>query len=107
MRKPLGCLRLCECVNLRIKDLDLARNQILIRDGKGFKDRITMLPVALRSDLGDRRARLKLAHEQDLRRGRALTTLPYALGRKYPNLSKSWLWQYVFPASKYIWTKRR
>ena len=96
-------LRLTECVSLRVKDLDLAANQILVRDGKGFKDRVTMLPQSLRGELAESLARLKLMHaaEREQRRGHA--TLPYALGRKYPNLSKSWHWQYLFPASKLVW----
>lgn len=96
-------LRLTECVSMRIKDLDLTGNQILVRDGKGFKDRVTMLPQALRGELNDRLARLKLLHATDRQGGRGHTTLPYALARKYPNLAKSWQWQYVFPAAKLVW----
>ncbi len=96
-------LRLTECANLRVKDIDFTSNQILVRDGKGFKDRITMLPEALKSDLKERLDRLKLLHQEELRKSRGHTTLPYALTRKYPNLSKSWLWQYVFGAAKLVW----
>ena len=62
-----------------------------------------MLPLAVRPDLVHRLTRLKLVHAQDLRNGRGFTTLPHALSRRYPNLSKSWLWQYVFSASKHVW----
>ncbi len=95
-------LRLSECVSLRVKDLDFDANQILVRDGKGFKDRITMLPRRVAADLQDRIARQKLLHSAELASERGYTTLPYALARKYPNLAKSWLWQYVFPASKLV-----
>ena len=95
-------LRLTECVSLRVEDVDLAGNQILVRDGKGFKDRVTMLPQALRGELNDRLARLKLLHATDREGGRGHTTLPYALARKYPNLAQSWQWQYVFPAAKLV-----
>jgi len=83
-------LRLTECTNLRVKDVDFSTNQILIRDGKGFKDRVTMLPEAVRSELLQWVKRLKLFHERELQAGRGLATLPYALGRKYPNIAKSW-----------------
>jgi integron integrase len=96
-------LRLTECTNLRIKDVDFATNQILVRDGKGFKDRVTMLPEAVREALSRWIDRLKLFHQKELNAGRGRATLPYALARKYPNLSKSLQWQYVFPAGKQIW----
>jgi integron integrase len=96
-------LRLTECVSLRVKDVDLTANQILVRDGKGFKDRLTMLPQAVRTELGERLQRLKLVHAAEREHGNGYTTLPYALARKYPNLAKSWQWQYVFPAGKLVW----
>jgi integron integrase len=96
-------LRLTECTNLRVKDVDFTTNQILVRDGKGFKDRVTMLPDAVREELLGWVDRLKLFHQKELQIGRGRATLPYALARKYPNLSKSLQWQYVFPAGKLVW----
>jgi integron integrase len=96
-------LRLTECTNLRVKDVDFASNQILVRDGKGFKDRVTMLPEAVKDELLAWINRLKMFHQEELQAGRGRATLPYALARKYPNLSKSLQWQYVFPAAKLVW----
>jgi integron integrase len=96
-------LRLMECTNLRVKDVDFSTNQILIRDGKGFKDRVTMLPEVVKAELSQWISRLKVLHEKELQSGRGLVTLPYALSRKYPRLAKSWQWQYVFPAGKVVW----
>jgi integron integrase len=96
-------LRLTECTNLRVKDVDFTSNQILVRDGKGFKDRITMLPETVKEELVARVERLKLFHQKELQRGRGRATLPYALARKYPNLARSLQWQYVFPAAKLVW----
>jgi hypothetical protein len=72
-----------------VKDVDFTSNQILVRDGKGFKDRVTMLPKSVREELLKWINRLKSLHEQELQAGRGRATLPYALARKYPNLSKS------------------
>jgi len=96
-------LRLTECTNLRVKDIDFSANQILVRDGKGFKDRITMLPESVREELLNWINRLKSVHQEELQRGKGNATLPYAMARKYPNLSKSLQWQYVFPAGKLVW----
>jgi integron integrase len=96
-------LRLTECTNLRVKDVDFTTNQILVRDGKGFKDRVTMLPEAVRNELQQHIERLKTFHRKELEACRGLATLPYALARKYPNLSKSLQWQYVFPAARMTW----
>ena len=96
-------LRLTECTTLRVKDVDFSTNQILIRDGKGFKDRVTMLPEAIRAELSEWIKRLKIFHQKELQVGKGLATLPYALARKYPNLAKSWQWQYVFPSAKIVW----
>jgi integron integrase len=98
-----GGLRLRECTNLRIKDIDFSTNQILVRDGKGFKDRVTMLPEAVKEELSKWISRLKSLHQKELDAGRGHATLPYALARKYPNLSKSLQWQYVFPAVRLVW----
>jgi integron integrase len=93
-------LRLMECLRLRVKDLDFHYNQITIRDGKGEKDRVTMLPAPLKPVLERHLKKVKLLHEEDLSEGFGEVFLPYALGRKYPNASKEWAWQYVFPAAK-------
>jgi integron integrase len=92
-------MRLMECLRLRVKDVDFARGEILIRDGKGFKDRVTMLPASLTVPLRDHLAYVRALHERDLSTGGGETGLPYALDRKYPGAGKEWGWQYVFPAS--------
>lgn len=93
-------LRLMECLRLRVKDLEFAQHQILVRDGKGMKDRVTMLPEALEEPLRAHLARVKEAYQQALAAGEAGVYLPYALERKYPNAGREWGWQYVFPAEK-------
>ncbi|MBA4396888.1 MAG: integron integrase [Syntrophus sp. (in: bacteria)] len=96
-----GCgLRLMECVRLRIKDVDFDQNQILIRDGKGMKDRTTMLPQQLKPLLIDQISRVRILHEQDLRSGLGEVYLPYALERKYPQAARETGWQYIFPADR-------
>lgn len=92
-------LRIMEGLRLRVKDVEFARKEILVRDGKGFKDRVTMLPAALAAPLADHLKRVKALHEQDLAAGRGAVFLPYALERKYPNASRDWAWQYVFPSA--------
>jgi len=92
-------LRLMECVRLRVKDVDFAANQVVIREGKGFKDRVTMLPESLQPALREHLERVKLLHEQDLKAGHGSVYLPYALERKYPSAGREWGWQYVFPAA--------
>jgi integron integrase len=95
-----GCgLRLMECLRLRVKDLDLSYNQIAIRDGKGEKDRLTMLPAKLKQPLMRHLQKVKILHEEDVASGYGEVFLPYALERKYPNAPKLWGWQYVFPAN--------
>ena len=94
-------LRLLECCRLRVKDVDFATNQIVIRDGKGRKDRVTMLPAAVKAALT---AHLEGAHDQhqaDLRHGAGWVELPGALLRKYPNAGRDWGWQWVFPATRF------
>jgi integron integrase len=93
-------LRLMECVRLRVKDLDFDYRQIIVRDGKGEKDRRTILPAPLMETLQHHLARVRLQHEEDVRQGYGRVYLPYALERKYPNAATDWVWQYVFPASK-------
>jgi integron integrase len=91
-------LRLMECVRLRVKDVDFAQRQIIVRDGKGDKDRVTMLPESLIQPLQVHLQQVKTLHEDDLANGYGAVYLPFALERKYPNASREWGWQYVFPA---------
>ncbi|MBN1146538.1 MAG: integron integrase [Anaerolineales bacterium] len=93
-------LRLMECVRLRVKDIDFERRQIVVRDGKGEKDRVTLLPGGLIEDLQRHLRHVKLIHEDDLQDGFGSVYLPYALERKYPNTTQEWGWQWLFPASK-------
>lgn len=93
-------LRLMECCRLRIKDLDFGYHQITVRDGKGNKDRVTMLPDSLLSPLEEHLMRVHALHQQDLDNGYGSVYLPYALERKYPNAEKEWIWQYVFPSNR-------
>lgn len=90
-------LRLMECVKLRVHDLDLAANQVTVRDGKGFKDRLTMLPEAVKAPLREHLARVRLIHQCDITDGYGRVSMPYALARKYPNAAAEWGWQWVFP----------
>ncbi|HSI22981.1 MAG TPA: integron integrase [Methylophilaceae bacterium] len=92
-------LRILECLRLRVKDVDFARKEILVRDGKGFKDRVTMLPQSLIPALQQHLERVKALHEQDLQAGYGAVFLPNALDRKYPNAAREWGWQYVFPSA--------
>ena len=93
-------LRLLECLRLRVKDVDFGYSRIVVRDGKGAKDRVTMLPGRLRRPLKEHLAHAKAVHERDLQLGFGSVYLPEALERKYPNAHRSWMWQYVFPAAK-------
>jgi integron integrase len=92
-------LRLLEVLTLRVKDIDFAQNQITVRDGKGQKDRVTMLPASAKHLLSEHLKQVERLHRQDLRQGFGRVYLPEALGRKYPNASREWGWQYVFPAA--------
>lgn len=91
-------LRLLECVRLRVKDLEFSRGEMLVRDGKGQKDRVTMLPRNLLEPLRTHLARVHVLHEQDVAAGFGRVYLPFALDRKYPNADREWGWQYVFPS---------
>ena len=93
-------LRVMECVRLRVKDIDFGYRQIVVRDGKGHKDRVTMLPEVVIEALSRHLEKVKAAHEIDLKAGFGTVYLPYALERKYRHANRSWGWQYVFPASK-------
>ncbi len=93
-------LRLMECLRLRIKDLDFDRNIITIREGKGGKDRVTMLPNNLKEPLQTHLAGVRQKHKEELAEGVGTVKLPFALASKYPNAPTQWKWQFVFPAPK-------
>ena len=91
-------LRQIECLQLRVKDVDFAYRQILVRDGKGGKDRVTMLPEQTVQPLQAHLGRVRALHQRDLATGHGEVNLPLALARKYPNAGRDWGWQYVFPS---------
>ncbi|MBI3164239.1 MAG: integron integrase [Anaerolineales bacterium] len=92
-------IRLMECLRLRVKDLDFQNRQIIVRDGKGGDDRLTILPDSLIAPLRQHLLRVQEIHQQDLAKGFGAVHLPHAIAQKYPNARHDWLWQYVFPAS--------
>jgi integron integrase len=94
-------LRLMECCRLRIKDIDFTRNEVVVRSGKGNKDRYTMLPSAVRDSLIQHLRGVKSQHDEDLEHGLGRVSLPNALDRKYPNAGTEWGWQWVFPATSH------
>jgi integron integrase len=91
-------MRLLEGLRLRVKDVDLERHEITVRDGKGARDRVTMLPVRLAEPLVSHLARVRVLHERDLAEGYGEVHLPFALARRYPKTGRRWTWQYVFPS---------
>ncbi len=93
-------LRVLECARLRVKDIDFESNQIVVRAGKGDRDRVTLLPAAVKADIARHLEVVRRQHEQDLRRGAGWAALPGALVRKYPNAGREWGWQWVFPATR-------
>ena len=95
-----GGLRLLECLRLRVKDVEWELGQIVVRQGKGDKDRRTILPKAVRLPLADHLGRVRGLHAEDLAAGHGRVHLPYAFGRKSPAAETSWAWQYVFPSSR-------
>jgi len=90
-------LRISECIRLRVKDIDFGQHCLTVRDGKGEKDRITMLPASLLIPLQEHIRRVKQVHEKDLKNGFGTVYLPNALEKKFPNANREWAWQYVFP----------
>ena len=96
-----GGLRLMECCRLRIKDIDFARNEIMIRAGKGDKDRHTMLPAAIKDSLSKLIEANRVQHQDDIGKGLGRVALPNALDRKYPNAGRDWAWHWVFPAPQH------
>ena len=93
-------LRLMECLRLRVKDLDFDRNQIMVRSGKGDKDRVTMLPESLKGELKAQLERLRLAHARETECGRGECSLPEDVIKKHPGAAREWVWQFVFPAAR-------
>jgi integron integrase len=93
-------LRLLECLRLRVKDIDFGYRQITVRESKGMRERVTILPDRLRRPLEAHLARVKELHHHDLASGGGAVYLPSALHRKYPNAAREWRWQYLFPAEK-------
>jgi len=91
-------MRLMEALRLRVKDVELSRKEILIRDGKGAKDRVTMLPTALVNPLKAHLLKVRALHDQDVAEGFGEVYLPHALDKKYPTAAREWGWQYVFPS---------
>ena len=93
-------LRLLEVLRLRIQDVDFGNGLVIVRQGKGGKDRRTMLPERLKAELQAHLERVRLTHERDLKEGFGRVVLPFALAQKYPNADRQWAWQYVFPAGQ-------
>jgi len=93
-------LRLLECARLRVQDIEFSMNQIVVRDGKGAKDRVTVLPAVVKEALAQHLRRVKRQHDADLAGGAGWVELPWALARKYPNAGREWPWQWVFPATR-------
>ena len=98
-------LRLSEALDLRVKDVDFDRAQIVVRQGKGRKDRVTMLPSTTAPALCRHLADVRRLHEVDLASGFGRVVLPDALARKYPGAERAWPWQFVFPASRVWWPR--
>jgi integron integrase len=94
-------LRLLECCRLRVQDVDFAANQIIVRGGKGDKDRVTMLPAIVKRDLVRHVEAARVQHRRDVEHGAGWVELPDALARKYPNAGGEWAWQWVFPATRH------
>jgi integron integrase len=93
-------LRQIECLSMRVKDVDFAYRQVLVRDGKGARDRVTMLPENLVQPLQAHLGKVRILHARDRKEGFGAVRLPYALGRKYPHAGRAWAWQYLFPSAR-------
>ena len=93
-------LRIDEAIRLRIQNIDFEHGQILVRDGKGAQDRLTMFPKLMEESLREHLVRVKDLHQSDLQKGYGRVYLPNALSRKYPNAEREWIWQYLFPSSR-------
>lgn len=97
-------LRLMEALRLRIQDIDFDQNMIVVRNGKGNKDRITLMPGSVKVQLREHITNSKKRHNDDLIMNRGYTTLPFALSKKYPNADKEFIWQYVFASARFVKT---
>jgi len=95
-----GRRRVLECCRLRVQDIDFATNQIVVRGGKGDKDRVTMLPATTKTNLARHLEAVRAQHHRDVSAGAGWVELPTALSRKYPNAGREWVWQWVFPATR-------
>ncbi len=93
-------LRLLECLELRVKDIDFETRQLTVRQGKGRKDRLTMLPLSVVPTLSAHLEDVRRLHQTDLQNGLGRVVLPHGLATKYPNADRSWAWQFVFPAGR-------
>jgi integron integrase len=93
-------LRLLECCRLRVKDVDVGRKELVVRDGKGLKDRVTLIPITLLRPLSEQIRRVETQHRRDLEHGAGYVELPYALRTKFPWAATHWGWQWVFPATR-------
>jgi len=93
-------LRLLECLRLRVKDIDFSTNQLVVREGKGNKDRVTVLPTSVKAPFAAHLVSVRALHQRDLEHGFGRVYLPDALHQKYPNADREWGWQWVFPASQ-------
>ncbi len=91
-------LRVTECLQLRVKDVDMGQNQIAVRQGKGMKDRVTVLPTVVLPFLQEHLRNVQHIHARDLAEGFGCVELPFALARKYTNACREWVWQYIFPS---------
>ena len=98
-------LRLLECLRLRVKDIDFEANRIIVREAKGGRDRVTMLPARLKPALRAHLERVRAVHARDKAEGAGGVELPAALGRKYPRAGAEWGWQWVFPAARQYWDR--
>ena len=98
-------MRVMECCTLRLRDLDFERRQIIVRQGKGEKDRIVMLPTSLRGDLVDQCQRVRRRHEKDVKRGGGSVPLPDVLANKVPYARTDWRWQFLFPSANLVRTE--
>ena len=94
-------LRVLECCRLRVKDVDFGSNEVIVREGKGDKDRVTLLPHSAKVDLARHLEMVRSQHQRDLERSAGWVELPMALGRKYPNAGRELPWQWVFPATRF------
>lgn len=99
-------LRVSECLRLRVKDVDFGNKHLVIRNGKGYKDRLAILPESLEEPIKHQLKAVKSLHHRDMKKGFGKVYLPYALSKKYPNANRQWIWQWIFPSSKISYDPR-